>query len=694
MNFVKFRDGVKANLDAMIKENTRLFVVDIDGDELYNFYLDSFPSGTNDIYRTRREHDCSACRRFIKDIGAAVSINGGVVKSVWDFETGDRDTQSVCDAMARLIHSKPIKDVYVARESVVGLESNKEMIDGVVHTWKHFYANVPRAYIVDRYHSTIEGEKAKYRSNMENLKLSLETFTVDDITTLIELIKDGVVYRGDQWTKTLDGYIGMKRDYDVLDDEQKALYVWENAVKGGGYERSLKNTSIGTLLLDIHNDIDLDTALRKYEAVVAPTNYKRPKAVFTKRMLEDAKTTITELGYLNSLRRRHANIDDVTIDNLLYADEDVTRRLTKKSDDLFASMEDKAVKRNPAKKYQNASEITIDKFLSDVVPNASSIELLFEPRLEKNLMSLIAPVDKSAPSMFKWNNPFSWAYKGNVADSVKQNVSKAGGNVDGYLRFSIQWNDTDPTVNSNNDLDAHCKIYKMSSKNKKCLEEIYFGHKTSYCNHGHLDVDMIHTNIGVPAVENIYWKSKDDINDYTFEFFVHQYTYRGGNDGFRAQLEINGEIFDYDYKQTLRQGDRVKVVTVSVNKDGKYKITHKLDSSSVSRKIWGINTNEFVPVSSIMLSPNYWGDNHIGNKHYIFGIGGCINEEKPNAWYNEFLKDELVKHHKRVMEALASQARVEDAPDQISGFGFSSTLHEKFTVRVKGATDRIMNVVI
>ena len=61
---------------------------------------------------------------------------------------------------------------------------------------------------------------------------------------------------------------------------------------------------IGTLLVNVSNDMDLDTAVKKYEQIVAPANYKRPKAIFTKKMLEDAKKTISELGYMDSLNRR------------------------------------------------------------------------------------------------------------------------------------------------------------------------------------------------------------------------------------------------------------------------------------------------------------------------------------------------------------------------------------------------------
>ena len=79
-----------------------------------------------------------------------------------------------------------------------------------------------------------------------------------------------------------------------------------------------------------------------------------------------------------------------------------------------------------------AEEIGIDKFIRDVLPTATGLELFMENRFSKNMMSLIAPQDKSAPSMFKWANGFSWAYTGNMADSdIRENVKAAGGKVDG-----------------------------------------------------------------------------------------------------------------------------------------------------------------------------------------------------------------------------------------------------------------------
>lgn len=69
---------------------------------------------------------------------------------------------------------------------------------------------------------------------------------------------------------------------------------------------------------------------------------------------------------------------------------------------------------------------------------------------------------------------------------MKQNVKAAGGNVDGVLRFSIQWNERGK---DNSDLDAHCI---EPTKN-----EIYFGNcrkpEMSKLG-GQLDIDITQPN--------------------------------------------------------------------------------------------------------------------------------------------------------------------------------------------------------
>ena len=97
---------------------------------------------------------------------------------------------------------------------------------------------------------------------------------------------------------------------------------------------------------------------------------------------------------------------------------------------------------------------------------------------------------------------------------------------------------------------------------------------------------------------------------------------------------------------------------------------------------WGIDTMRFQTVSCIMYSPNYWEGNEIGNKHLFFMIDGCKNPDPVRGFFNEYLRPDLEKDHKRVFEAIGSRAKAEYNDNQLRGLGFSSTSHDEVVVKV------------
>lgn len=686
-----FKDFVKAiqkNLQQMSKDSSRLFTVNVDTEELYNLYLDSFPAGTNEIYRERREYDCSCCRHFIRDVGNVVSIKNGELHTIWGINPVSDDKYNVvAAALDAYVKQKAVSGVFLKKEKRIGTPENREMLPtGKINKYEHFFVDLPEICIFKEcYGHTLEGDLSQFRDVRNVFKRSLDEISKEAVDTVLELIAQNSLYKGAEWKKQLTEFKNYQKEYGKLTDEQKELWIWEKSIAAGAVIGKIRNHSIGTLLVNISEGMDLDLAVRKYEQIVAPVNYKRPKAIFTKKMLEDAKKTITELGYMDSLQRRFATLDDITVNNILFSNKDAAKRITGAMD-LFDEMEqDVAI---DPKRFSKVEEISAEDFIKNVLPVAKELEVYLENKHIQNMVSLIAPEVAAAKTMFKWNNGMSWAYTGNITDSdIKENVKAAGGSVAGVVRFSIQWNDKDGKDNS--DLDAHCIEPKGG-------EHIYFGCRKSLRTRGELDIDITQpvdqcrASNGV-AVENITYPSKEYMIPGTYKFFVNQFAYRGSQ-GFKAEIEVNGEIHSYEYNAPVR--GNVDVAEVILDQSGNFKVVDKLpgNCATISKDVWGIKTLQFTPVSVVCYSPNYWDEQKgIGHQHLFFMLKDCINPEEPNGYYNEFLKPEL-EQHRRVFEALGAKAHVKDVDDQLSGVGFSLTKRNDLIIKVKGATERVLKI--
>lgn len=681
MTFIEMRDLLNEHFEKMTKNVEKLFVVGVDKDEMWNLYLDSFPKGTNEIYRERREYDCSCCRGFIKNIGNVVRIQNGEIETVWDFKTNDEVFAPVLKAMSNYIKSHTVSDVYMSIENKIGCHHNFEMLENVgPKQWDHFFLTLPERYMC--INALTKNEKLNdYRTSRNVFKRSLDEITLDAVETVLDLVITNTLYKGDEWKSALITFKNHKIAYDNLtSDSEKELYAWEHSVTLTGNISKIRNTSMGTLLVDLSEGKSLDNAVKAYESITAPSNYKRSKPLFTQKMLDDAQDKIYEMGYTASLPRRYANFHDITVNDILYSDRTVAMKI-KGAEDIFGELA-KRTKNNP-KKFSKVEEISVDDFINNVIPTVSSIEAYVENKHVGNMVSLIAPVNSNVKSMFKWGNNFTWAYSGNMTDSMKQRVKALGGKIDGDLRFSIQWNEEGT---DNCDLDAHCiepNGFDLGFDSAK---------KPHYSpTRGQLDVDIINPNYNV-AVENITWNSRTTMRPGTYRFYVRQFSGSVRN-GFRAEIEFDGNVYSFDYPDSIRTHQEVDVAEVTLNNNGEFTIKPILNSNTTSREVWGITTNEFTPVTVICHSPNHWStaENQTGHKHIFFMLKDCINEENPSGIFNEFLVPELYKH-RHVMEAIGERMRVENSTDQLSGLGFALDKRNELVVKVKGATERVLKI--
>ena len=670
MEFKEFKLVVQRRFNEMVKKGP-IFQAYIDKNEIWDLYLNSFPEGTNPILRERSEHDCNACRSFIKNAGSIVQIEDGKLTSIWDLQA-EGEYQVVSDALAAYVKSIGIDNVFLHTESSIGIDKNREMSDDftnkTVRTWEHLHITLPKELQCKG--TEIGPRKSEYQAMHDVVLRSLKEITVDAIETVQDLIAQNSLYRGAEKKNLIDTFAKMKTKYDLLKTpEAKDLFAWSQVVGPNSWVCKVRNDVIGTLLSDLSAGVDLELAVKKFEDKVSGTNYKRPSALVTPKMRDAAKKTIEELGLMSALDRRYAKLEDISITNVLFADRSIKKRL---GGSIF---DDIPTKGQDTKKLDKVEEVSIEKFISDILPTAKSLELFVENSHANNLVSLIAPCDLTAKSMCKWKNPFSWSYNGEVADSIKERVKAAGGNVTGDLCCRLAWFNHD-------DLDFH-----MMEPNGR---EIYFGAKGPSDSGGRLDVDM---NAGGGTtrtpVENIFYPSHSKMQRGDYILFVNQFSRREStNIGFEVEIDLKGSVQHISYEKPVK--GKIEVAKIKVTSTG-ITVTPTLPATPVQKEFWGIKTQNFQPVTAVMLSPNHWDGEGIGNKHYFFMLDGCKNTDTARGFYNEFLSNEL-ESHRRTMELVGSKARTDSSDDQMSGLGFSSTQRNSAIIRVHGSFVRTVKV--
>lgn len=667
--FETFAKQVAHKSRQMAKQ--QMFLADIDGDELYWAYLHAFPQEFNRIYKTRSEHDCNNCRNFIKRMGGAVTIKDGVVDTIWNVST-EEPYRTVCEELHKLVSEAPIKSLFRTSRQVVGVEHNIQMTpEGRAIKWAHLhcddtgqaYATEPAAVI------------SYYRDRVKVARRGLKELRRHAVDTVLDKAERNEIYRSNTFIDELKKFRIAMNDYDRPEsDRSKELYLWENAWKT---HLQIRNTAIGTLLIDLSIGMAMQRAVHKYENMVSPENYRRSKAPVGKSQIVRAMEKVKELGLTEALHRRPACLADIPSGALLWVDRPKAPKLEKSMTDLLL---EEAV--TPSTSISGIQQMPIADFLSKVLPNAGKLEILFDRTVTGNLVSLTTAAVEGQPNLLAWDSPVAWSYRGSYAESIVERVKAARGRTDAFGRISAGWWNLD-------DLDLHC----VDPRGK----HIFYGNRRPIGCKGELDVDMNVTQAVRGAVENIYWEAMDDG---LYRVGVNNFRRRESIDtgyeldiaigDFRAQLSYNRPVMEWtsglartDFREdlnfTVRQG---KVVDIFLDKD--------LIKGPSGRSEWGLPFNEFARVRVVVPSPNHWGEKKVGQPHWFFLIEECVSPEPIRGIYNEYLCAEL-QPHRRVFEVLGdkTKAPVEGAM-QLSGLGFSNARKTSCVVRVDGRPYRVL----
>lgn len=704
MNFKQFADAVKNQFDKIQQKSSVLFESSVSGNELWDLYISSFLPKDNPVFRDPNSstHNCNLDKNFIRRYGNVVSINDKYeIETIWDIEIDEASPYfSSVKAMQKRLKDSPVANIFIEtyeelnslpyertnktqNKFRLGVEENhkiytKEEVDkfgvvtqGIVYKFYHFYADLDKKFVdfTGKSKGAILGE---HKSNKDVFFRGLTEIPVDTLLLVKDLINQGSLLDGQTHLYKIEAILPLKKEFDTLSFSQKENWAWVKSYKLSFAK--FRNELIGTLCVELAEGKELNEACQTWNKRVDPANYMKAKAPITERQIKEAEKFVLENGYTESFERRFATIDDINVDEIFHSN--IGNGVIKTAS-VFDKVKSTATStRHKRAEFDKIEEVSIEKFMKDILPGCTSIQAFLENRMESNLVALTTADNKESKSIFKWNNNFSWTYKGNLAGKsmIKEAVKSAGGKVDGVLRFSITWNEDGEDIV---DFDAHAET--------PC-HKIYYGRKKCSVSGGFLDVDMIRPlKLGV---ENIAWQNKSKMEDGYYTFFVRNFD-GGKNKGFKAEIEFEGQIFNYEVN-THVSGDRI--VAKVLLKNGVFSIDHKLPvASESSKQIWALNSNQFHKVNLVCLSPNHWRENNVGNKHYFFMLEDCKSDTALRSFHNENLNSDLLEHRK-VMEVLGATTMLEPVEKQLCGLGFNATVKDEIILKLSGSHKRMIKV--
>lgn len=703
---IKINEKLQEQFDKMCLTG-KLFKSSVVGDTIWNVYIDSFDN--DPIFRDPESsfNNCNLCKNFIRRYGNIIAIDENLdIMTMFDIDV-DEQYKNSFKAVSELIKNDTISDIFIESyeelkklpyeqcsknqsKYKLGLAKNSKIytkeeaekfgvvIPGEVYTFNHLHVSINSQFIDDT-NKSVSSLIAPFRDSKHVFKRAMKEISLETLILVKDLILQDSILDGKSHLHKIESMIPLKSEFDMIDDDEykKDNWCW---LKSYDFKYAMfKNELIGVLCSDISSGVDLNKACMDWNKRVDPRNYMKATAPITKLQIEQAKKFIQENGYEESFTRRCATIDDIKASDILHVNSG-------KGEIKNVSIFDNITPTNKKSKYNfdDIAEVTIDKFLEDILPGCSSVELFLFNSYKNNMVTLTTAENKDSKKIFKWDNNYSWTYAGNLAgkSQIKEAVKAVGGFVDAPFRFSIMWNEDGRDIC---DLDAHAiqpdgiHIYYGSYKDRPT--EIG----------GMLDIDMIRpSRVGV---ENIFWSDKSKLIDGTYKFSINNFDGRD-NKGFKCEIVFDNKVYSYVYEKPLF--GTVNVANV-ILKDGKIEtISHHIpcsNSINESINIYGLDSNNFYNVNLVCLSPNHW-NNNVGNKHYFFFLDGCKSPDNNiRSFHNENIINELLEHRK-VLEVLGTTLKVESTDNQLSGVGFNATVRDEVILRVKGSFNRIIKVKI
>lgn len=730
--FQEFSKKVADQFSKMQK-NGKLYRTDFDGQDLYELYLKSFRVGDNKAFRCPEssEHNCNHCNNYIRRYGNVVALVDNKIVTMYDIDLDEsNEYYAVAKAMSEALKNSSIKGVFIEtynslkelpyekssknRERyVLGIESNVKRytkeeaekytleVDDIdkpgetkkiyivkpneTRTFHHFYGSLDGA-LVDTTGDSIASIVGVFKSNYDVFSRTMREIPAETFQVVEELILQGSFLNGDTYLRGVKAFRKYAEEYAELHPDEKDNWCWNTSYLNP--IAKFKNTQMGESISDLAEGKPLSVVHAQWWDREDPFKKHNKISAITPTQKKAAEKYVMENGLEQAFYRRAATFKDLAASEIYHVNNQTDEPVKVSMFDAVKTQTKST--RHKKSMFDKVEEVSIEKFMKDILPTCSKVQLFLEGRHKGNMCNLTTALHEGAPNIFKYNNPFCLTYDGGLAGKslIAEAVEAAGGDINGVLNARLAWNTDKDNPNDRSDLDLWAVEPNGDSIGFSTAYRKDKGNRSPMS--GQLDVD--NTDPGSKlAVENITWTDLSKMKPGTYLIQVNQYRSQNSK-GFEMEIATDDSETIFHYKKPLRTQEIVDVCRVVLDDKGNFTVKPILPvAATTASEIYGLDAGEFHDVSTICLGPNHWGSKPTGNKEYLFMVKGALSPNPIKSYHAADLTPELYKH-RAVLQMLGMELAVESTKDQLCGVGFNATIRDEVVLKLSGNFNRVVKV--
>lgn len=369
---------------------------DVDGRELYQLYLESFPTA-----ELRQEHTCSCCQQFFNTwANLVVLTQDGRSESalfVANSEVPELYRPFVEQAYVKLLDAKITRVTYGSADGWLNIGERSK------GEFEHFHFELPWVRRQRLQTLTSRQEAAEVREDVRILSRTLSRWPAPLLRTAVGVLENDTRIKGQALADTISTFIDVLANLSPLRDQRlKHNYLVSVALdKGKGVSR-IGNTVLGEFLDRLGENPDTHhAAVSHLITLLDPKTYLRPQAAPNAQNIAKAEEVVGKLGLQHSLRRRALRRDELT---QFVWQRPQTPAVEASEGGVFADVQARGDAPAAGLPHVDGGQISFLSFITRKLPQAKKLEV-YIPGSSQLFGSLLTAADETAPPILKWDRP-------------------------------------------------------------------------------------------------------------------------------------------------------------------------------------------------------------------------------------------------------------------------------------------------